>query len=117
MKCDTSETTSYKRSKFEMEDKSNINIPYINTTNNCRETHSKKYQPSSYDSSKFHEYSKEFPPLPTSSAHNQPILIDITGDIGETKGKLVISLKQISPKLLVYLVVKGKNTNLFIIIF
>ena len=86
MKCDTSETTSYKRSKFEMEDKSKINIPYSSTINDCRESNSKKYQPSSYNTSKLHEYSKEFPPLPTSSARNQPILIDITDDIGETKG-------------------------------
>ena len=108
MKCDTSETTSYKRSKFEMEDKGKINIPYSSTTNKCRETHSKKYQLSSYDSSKFHEYSKEFPPLPTSSAPNQPILIDITDDIGEKQGNLVISLKQISQKLTLVGRVGGK---------
>ena len=87
MKCDTSETTSYKRSKFEMEDKSKFNIPYSSTKNDCHETYTKKYQPSTYNSSKFHDYSKEFPPLPASSSRNLPILIDITEDNEETKGK------------------------------
>ena len=98
MKFDTRETISYKRAKLQTEgQRDKMNLPSSTKINdssmhNAAQPRLEYRSRASMKNSLFHNYSKEFPALPTSSAAKPPILIDLTDEIDETKCKSKITI-------------------------